>query len=480
MLDLIIEGGEVVDGSGNHRFRADVGIMGDKIVSVGNLKQEPARKKKSAQGLIVAPGFIDVHTHDDQLLLAPQLGPHPKISQGVTTVITGNCGISLAPLVSSSPPAPLNLLGQHNWRFDTFSEYLAALDVARPALNAACLVGHSTLRVKHMSDLNRPATPKEVGLIANDLASALNAGAFGLSTGLYYPTASAATAEEVIAIADPMRHNRGILTMHIRDEGNTITSALKEALFIGEQLNVPIVLSHHKLVGKANHGRSTETLALIDAAAKKQQVCLDCYPYNASSTMLVPSRVAQSDRVLVTWSDADPTAAGRSIEDLAIERGQSQEEVAQSLQPGGAIYFAMSDADVDNIVSHPLAMIGSDGLAHDVQPHPRLWGTFPRVLGHYVRNRRLLALETAVHKMTGLSASRFGLKNRGRVAPGFFADLVVFNENEISDVATYEAPTQPSLGIQTVYINGKLVAENGITLELHAGSVLRNDVYRTP
>jgi N-acyl-D-amino-acid deacylase len=479
MFDLIIEGGDVVDGSGNHRFRADVGIIGDKIVSVGNLGQQTAREKRNARGLIVAPGFIDVHTHDDQLLLYPQPGPHPKISQGVTTVITGNCGISLAPLVTASPPAPLNLLGVHNWRFDTFAEYLAALEAASPAVNAACLVGHSTLRVKHMSDLNRPATPTEIINMANDLASALNAGAFGLSTGLYYPTASAATAEEVIAIAESMRRNGGILTMHIRDEANAITFALKEALLIGEQLNVPIVLSHHKLVGKANHGRSTETLALIDAAAKKQQVCFDCYPYNASSTMLVPSRIAQSDKVLITWSDADPTAAGRSIEELATERGQSQEAVAQSLQPGGAIYFAMSDADVDNIISHPLAMIGSDGLAHDVQPHPRLWGTFPRVLGHYVRNRRLLALETAVHKMTGLSASRFGLQNRGRIAPGFFADLVVFNEDEISDKATYEAPTQPSLGIQMVFINGKLVAENGITFELHAGSVLRKNVYKT-
>jgi N-acyl-D-amino-acid deacylase len=474
MLDLLIEGGEVVDGSGSARQRADVGVRDGRITHIGELRGMPARERLDASGQVVAPGFIDVHTHDDRLLLEPPAGPHPKLTQGITTVVTGNCGISFAPLVTDTPPpAPLSLLGADGWRYGRFADYLDALEQSGPALNAACLVGHSTLRVRHMDRVDRAATADECARMARDLDEALAAGAIGLSTGLYYPPAQAAPADEVIAAAAPLGAHGGVLAMHIRDEGDAIDSALREALHMGRALGVRTVLSHHKVVGRTNHGRSAQTLAMIERAAQDQPVCMDCYPYTASSTMLLPGRMAQSSEVIVTWSATDPSAAGRSVFSMAAEAGITPEAMAERLQPGGAIYFAMSDEDVDRILRHPLAMIGSDGIAHDERPHPRLWGTFPRVLGHYVRERRLMPLEQAIHKMTGLSAARFGLRDRGLLAPGHWADVVVFDPQRVQDRATFDAPVQASSGIAAVYVNGRLACRDGATVEAHAGRVLR-------
>jgi N-acyl-D-amino-acid deacylase len=473
MLDLVIAGGEVVDGSGAPRIRADIGVRAGLVVEIGDLAGVAARCRVDASGMITTPGFIDVHTHDDQLLLEGGDAPHPKVLQGVTTVVTGNCGVSLAPLVTRRAPPPLDVLGPGGYRFDSFGAYLDEMARARPIVNAACLVGHSTLRVGHMTTLDRPATHDETAAMRQTLAQALNEGAWGLSTGLYYPTACAATAAEVIELAAPLTNCGGLLTMHIRDEGDRIDDALREAFTIGRALRVPLVLSHHKLVGKRNHGRSSQTLALIDEAAREQSVCLDCYPYDASSTMLLPSRVSQSRDVMVTWSGAQPEVAGRSLFELARERNEEPEQTARSLAPAGAIYFAMSEDDVGRILRHPLSMIGSDGLAHDAHPHPRLWGTFPRVLGRYVRQQKLLTLEAAVHKMTGLSAERFGLDRRGRIAPGFHADLVTFDADKVLDRATYQDPHAPPDGVKAVYVNGEAACEDGRMTGLRAGHVLR-------
>jgi len=470
--DLIIEGGDLVDGTGAARRRADIGVAAGRIAAIGDLSAQPAGQRVDARDRIVAPGFIDVHTHDDRLLLMPIVGAHPKLSQGVTTVVAGNCGVSLAPLQTRNPPAPLDILGSDGWHYATFGAYMDALAGSELAVNVACLVGHSTLRVRRMDNLERPATPLESAAMAEDLAEALASGAIGLSTGLYYPPARAATAQEVITVGAPLKAVGGIVAMHIRDEGDAIDEALREALYIGGQLGVDTVLSHHKLVGTANHGRSVQTLRMLEEAALNQPVCFDCYPYSASSTMLLPSRVRQSSDVLVTWSQAEPAAAGRFLRELARERGQSEEDVARALQPAGAIYFAMSEDDVSRILSHPMAMVGSDGLAHDVRPHPRLWGTFPRVLGHYVRDRKLFSLETAIHKMTGLSARRFGLAGRGTLAVGHHADIVVFDEHCITANASYSHPTEVSSGIDAVFVNGRLACRDGHTVSAGAGSVL--------
>ncbi len=470
MFETLIWGGEVIDGSGAARLRADVGLSDGRITAVGDLAGSAARRSIDASGCIVAPGFIDSHTHDDQLLLQhPER--HPKLLQGVTTVITGNCGISLAPLVSADPPSPLNVM-QGCFEHASFADYVRAVQASQSDRNAGLLVGHTTLRVGAVADLIRPATASEILHMRAGVAQALQAGAIGMSTGVFYPPARAATAQELIEVAQPLAGGAGIVTMHIRDEGDQIDAALREALAVGRALNTPLVLSHHKLMGRNNHGRSHQTLALIEDAARSQPVCIDCYPYAASSTMLLPERVASSSDVQITWSQRKPATAGRSLREMAAERGMDASALAAALMPGGAIYFAMSDDDVERIMTHPLTMIGSDGLPAAGAQHPRLWGTFPRVLGHYARDRRLLSLETAVHKMTGLPARRFGLAGRGLLRPGFAADVTVFDPSTVRDHATYAAPTAAPSGIGWVLVNGQVVVQAGAVALHHAGSLL--------
>ncbi|KAF1019953.1 MAG: D-aminoacylase [Paracidovorax wautersii] len=460
MLDVLITGGTVIDGSNRPGYTADVGIRDGRIVAIGDLAGRKAARHHDARGRIVSPGFIDAHTHDDRLVLdAGEEACHPKLSQGVTTVVTGNCGISLAPLrwTDGAPPAPLDLLGRDGWTFERFGDYLDALARSRPTLNTACLVGHSTLRVRHVADLQKEADARECQRMAADLQEALKAGAIGLSTGLYYPPARAASTAEVIAVGAPLQRHGGIVAMHLRGEADQIDDALREGFEIGRALGVDTVLSHHKLIGKRNHGRSAQTLALIEEAAQAQSVCMDCYPYNASSTMLLAARVNQSSQVLVTWSEVDPSAAGRSLFALAQERGVSPESLVQTLSPAGAVYFAMDEGDVSRILAHPLTMVGSDGLARD---------------------RRLFPLETAVYKMTGLPARRFGLQGRGLLGEGCAADIAIFDAATIADRATFENPTAASVGMDAVFVNGVLACEQGRTVERHAGQVLRHG--RTP
>jgi len=471
MLDLLIQGGTLIDGSGAPRRRADVGITGGHITALGELVGTPAHRRIDASGCIVAPGFIDSHSHDD-LLLLQHPARHPKLLQGVTTVITGNCGISLAPLVAAAPPAPIDIL-QGPFEHACFSDYVRALHAAGPAINAALLVGHTTLRVGAMDDLSRAANAREIGRMQAGVAEALEAGAIGLSTGVFYPPARAATTQELIDIAKPVAGGAGIVTMHLRDEGDDIDAALREALAVGRALDTPLVLSHHKLIGRANHGRSIHTLALVDEAARQQSVCMDCYPYTASSTMLLPERVASCTDVQLTWSRREPAAAGRSLRAMAAERGMDPVALAAALVPGGAIYFAMSDGDVDRILAHPLCMIGSDGLAGAGAQHPRLWGSFPRMLGHYARERRLMSLEVAVHKMTGLPARRFGLLGRGLLQVGACADVTVFDADTIADRATYSQPAAEPVGMHWVLVNGTVAVAGGEARAQHAGAVLK-------
>jgi N-acyl-D-amino-acid deacylase len=453
---VLLRGGSVIDGSGAPAYVADVLIEHGRIAAIGPALAVPAGAHVlEVGGLVVCPGFIDVHTHDDNIvLLAPEM--RPKISQGVTTVVVGNCGISLAPLLPVAPvPPPLNLLGgSDGFRYGELAAYADAVDAARPAVNVAALIGHTSLRVAHVADLLRKATPAELAAMERSLALAMAQGAIGMSSGVFYAPAAAADIGEVAALARVAAAGGGVYATHIRDEFSAILDSMREAMDAARSAHVPLILSHHKCAGPHNWGRTTETLALIDRAAREQSIALDVYPYVAGSTVLRTDLVDGVIEILVTWSEPYPELAGRSLASIAADWGCSQQEACDRLQPGGACYFQMDEDDVQRVLRHPQSMIGSDGLPHDRHPHPRLWGTFPRVLGRYCRELKLFGLETAVHKMTGMSAGRFGLRARGLVRIGYHADLVVFDPATVADRATFAAPSEISAGIEHVYVNG--------------------------
>lgn len=481
--DLVVRNGTVIDGTRAPRYAADVAVRGDRIARiarVGTLDAARGATEIDATGRIVAPGFIDAHTHDDRLMLSsPDMGP--KVSQGVTTVVAGNCGISLAPMPGGPRrpvTPPLDLLDDEGgwFRFGTFREYVDALRDAPPATNAALLVGHSTLRVATLDALERPARPAEIERMRALVHEALAAGAIGVSTGLYYEPAAAAPTEEVIEICRPLAEFGGLHCTHMRDEAEHVLDSLEESFRIGREVGVPVVISHHKVAGLPNHGRSRETLPLIAERMRSQPVGLDCYPYCASSTILSASRAAVATSTLVTWSKPHPECAGMDVTEVAKRMGLSQEEAIARLLPAGAIYFAMDEADVQRILAFEPTMVGSDGLPHDAAPHPRLWASFPRVLGHYARDLGLFPLETAVHKMTGLTARTFGLPDRGLLKEGAYADLTVFDPATVGEAATFARPIAPAHGIDAVVVNGALVWRDGAATGARPGRVLRRGV----
>ncbi|MGO1117642.1 N-acyl-D-amino-acid deacylase family protein [Rhodovibrionaceae bacterium A322] len=452
----------------------------DRIVAVGNVDEYIGANQHDLQGLALAPGFIDAHTHDDRALLSdPDMTS--KVSQGVTTVVTGNCGVSLAPLTyKGRPPAPLDLICDEGLDyFPSFGAYLDRLDEDPAAVNALCQVGHSTLRLGAMDSLDRPASDSEIAAMSATLEEALQDGAIGLSTGLAYPPAEKAPTEEVIALAKVMASYKGLHSTHMRCESEGVMDSLAETVRIGREGEIAnSIISHHKCSGTANFGRSKETLAYIDQARGEIKLGLDAYPYVASSTMLSEDYCTEAERVLVTWSVPHPEFKGRDLDEIAAEMGLSRQEAVKELAPAGAVYFAMDEEDVQRILAYPHTMIGSDGLPHDSHPHPRLWGTFPRVLGHYARDERIFSLEEAVRKMTSLTANQFGLVDRGILRVGAFADLVVFDPKVVSDAATFEHPTAPATGIQLVLVNGRVVWREGFHSRERPGRAIRRQQLR--
>ena len=455
--DTLIRNANVLDGTGRDAQLADVAIAEGRIVSIGTAPRIVAATVIDAEGLSLAPGFIDVHTHDDTSVIdTPEM--LPKISQGVTTVIVGNCGISASPVrLKADPPDPMNLLGSHErFRYPSFADYLAAIDAARPYVNVAALIGHTSLRNNHLDRLDRTATEAEIAAMRAELTSALDAGALGLSTGLAYANANAASTEEVLSLAEALIGANAVYTTHMRTETDAILVAMDEAFRIGRYAQSPVIISHLKCAGIANWGRSPEVLRSLQQARSRQQIGCDCYPYAAGSSTLDLKQVDERVRIEITWSTPHPEAAGRALAEIASEWNLSQLDAARRLQPAGAIYHSIDEQDMRRILAHPATMIGSDGLPWDKHPHPRLWGTYPRVLGRYCRDGKLFSLPEAIRKMTSMPARRFGLAQRGQITEGFAADFVLFDPAAIRDTATFADPIRQAEGIHSVWVNGTL------------------------
>ena len=474
-FDLLIRNALILDGSGQAGRLADLAVVAGNIAAIGDLSSALSRANTvvDATGLVLAPGFIDVHTHDDlEVLRNPQM--LAKLSQGVTTVITGNCGISAAPvLLPGEVPDPMNLLGQSaDFRYPAFADYAAAVEQAQPAVNVAALVGHTALRATVMKALDQPASATDIQLMRSLLEAALSQGALGLSSGLAYHNASAAPAAELLVLAAPLAEAGAIYTTHLRTEFDGILDALTEAADLGQALQVPVVVSHLKCAGVANWGRAGEILDFFATRRQQQQFSCDCYPYSASSSTLDLAQVTADFDIMITWSDAEPQMAGLLLADIAAEWQCSLQEATVRLMPAGAVYHGMNEADVQQFLQAPFSMFGSDGLPCDPQPHPRLWGAFPRILGHYCRDLQLFNLAEAIHKMTGLSAQNFNLPDRGLLREGYQADLVLFDPQQVRDTATFTSPIACADGIQAVWVNGVLSYQQGAVTGARAGRFL--------
>jgi N-acyl-D-aspartate/D-glutamate deacylase len=373
----------------------------------------------------------------------------------------------------------MNLLGRgEDFRYPTFVSYRDAVEHASPAVNVAALIGHTALRSNHMSRFDRAATDDEIAAMRAELVASLAAGALGLSTGLAYANAFSAPAEEVLALAEPLHAAGALYATHMRTEHAEIRSAIDEAVRIGHDARVPVAISHLKCAGRENWGRSAEILAALDSARASHAIGWDCYPYSASSTTLDVGQVNENIEIIITWSDPHPEVAGASLAAIAATWNTTLADAARRLQPAGAIYHSMSELDVTRILRHPATVIGSDGLPNDPRPHPRLWGAFPRVLGRYCRDEKLFPLTEAVHKMTGLSARRFGLTERGEIREGYWADLVLFDDATIRDVSTYADPKRAAEGISAVWVNGVQSSRDQVPTGNRAGRFLARSISR--
>ncbi|OZI17688.1 N-acyl-D-amino-acid deacylase family protein [Bordetella genomosp. 7] len=454
VLDVKITGGWLIDGGGAPRRRADLGIVGDRIAAMGDLSGRAAHREIDAGGRIVAPGFIDVHGHDDLMFVERPDLPW-KVTQGITTVVVGNCGVSGAPApLPGNTAAALALLGQTPL-FADMAAYFDTLRTQQPLINVAALVGHANLRLAAMAQPAGTPTAAEQAAMEAMLEQSLQAGAVGFSTGLAYDPGAAARPSELEGLARVAARLGALHTSHIRNEGDAVEEAVQEVLQVARATGCATVLSHHKCMLPRNWGRSAATLANIDLAREQGvEVALDIYPYPGSSTILIPERADAIDDIRITWSTPHPECSGQYLRDIAANWNCSPTEAARRLSPAGAIYFAMDEAEVRRIFRHECCMVGSDGLPNDSHPHPRLWGTFPRILGRYVREANIMTLEQAVAKMTALPARVFGLQDRGVLRVGAWADVVVFDADTVIDNATWDTPERPSAGIEAVLVNG--------------------------
>ncbi|MFZ1749738.1 MAG: D-aminoacylase [Saprospiraceae bacterium] len=497
-FDVFIKNGRIYDGAGRKSFLANIGVIGDKIVYIGKNATSAAKVVIDAKGKVVSPGFIDLHAHLEPLMQMPDAESH--VRQGVTLALGGPDGGGLWP----------------------FGEELKEISTQPLGMNVAFLIGHNSVRKGVMNLDNRDPTADELTAMKAHVAQAMKDGAFGISTGLKYLPGTFSKVDEVIELAKTAAQYGGFYTSHLREEGLGLIPAVQEAILIGKEAKIPIVLTHHKAIGMPSWGASKKTLSLVDEANKKGlDVQIDQYPYTASYTgisVLIPAwalaggRVAFKDRISdqmardsikkeVIFNIVNDRGAGdisriqfgkvdwmtelegKTLADwcnirnipATPENGADLVIEAEANGGAGAIYHAIDSKDVDRIMRHPKTMIASDGrlsVPGFGHPHPRAYGTFPRVLGYYVRERKILTLENAIHKMTLLPAKRMGITDRGLIKEGNYADIVIFDPKTIKDKSTFEKPHQYPEGIQYVIVNGVITVDNGVFTENRAGKVL--------
>ncbi|HEX7165732.1 MAG TPA: D-aminoacylase [Acidimicrobiales bacterium] len=470
--DLVFRDVRILDGSGAPAFAGDVAVEDGHIVSAGDerVTAGAATTEVDGKGMVLAPGFVDTHTHDDGALLA-----HPglefKVAQGCTSLVIGNCGFSAVP---TGGPG-LWAAGEAEW--DDLDGYREAISRnGGIAANAVALIGHNTMRAVAMrEDAKREPTAGEMTTMQQWVAGAMEQGACGFSTGLIYRPGRWAKTDEVIELTRPAAERGGIYATHMRNEADRLLPAVEEAIRVGHDAGCPVHISHHKAAGRLNWGRVADSLALVDEAnGRGDDVTLDVYPYTAGSGRMIEYfDVSNPDATLaevirLANCPAFPEYEGRMLVDIATEEGIALPALVTKIltAPKGdrtiCIHFIIDEADIETNLRHPLMMVGSDGIP-DLRgrPHPRLFGTMPRVLGEYVRTRGVLSLEEAVRRMTSLSCERFGLAGRGRIAAGWWADLVLFDPERIVDTATYDDPKQEPVGVECVVVNGTVVYDRG-------------------
>lgn len=518
--DFVLLGGTIIDGTGRPRFEGDVALEGEHIAALGTLERERALHCLEVSGLVVCPGFVDIHSHSDLSLFVNPFA-ESKLLQGVTTEVVGNCGASAAPVPKEKRELMRGRLGfiaaEVDWRWESFGEYRQALGEAGLAVNVAPLVGHSTLRSVVVGEQRSPAGARELSEMRRLLSQALEEGAFGLSSGLTYVPGCFADTEELVELARVLPEAGGFYASHIRGEGQSLLSAVEEAIEIGRRSGAAVQISHLKADGRENWGKTEECLTRIEGAGER--VTYDAYPYTAWSTSLAQmlpewARAGSSEEMRARLSDLDARTklraelergpeerwrerliASVSRESNRWMQGLTLQQIAEKLERPPAVAlldllaeegqqatmvgFGMCERDVERVLAHPRGMIGSDAQASAptgslgrARPHPRAYGTFPRVLGHYVRERRLLTLEEAVAKMTLRPARKLGLADRGQLREGAAADVVVFDAEKIAERASYADPHQFPAGIAYVFVNGALTAAGGALTGKARGRVL--------
>jgi N-acyl-D-amino-acid deacylase len=526
-FDLLIKHGTVIDGTGAPGMTADVGITGGRITALAPSLEGSATRHIDAGGYVVAPGFIDVHTHSDFTLLSSP-GADSKVRQGITTEVVGNCGFSPAPVA----PQTLGLLQEYvgflnpdlPWNWQRLGEFYQRVSERGCAINIAPLVGHGAVRIAVLGFDNRPPSAGELAHMQRLVGEAMEDGAFGLSSGLIYTPGCYGDTAELIALAQVAREGGGIYATHMRGEGGTLEQAISEALRIGEAADIPVQISHLKASGRENWGKMDRALRMIEAGRDRGvAVTADIYPYIAGSTTMTSlfpawtleggverflARIGDPDtrrRIIdevqggregwsrangsVGWDDIMVSSCqqqtqfeGQSVAQIAIAMGKEPPEAMMDFlldEQGKAsiVLFMMSEDNVARGIAHPMLMIGSDSLAlaagRGGKPHPRTYGTFPRVLGKYVRQDGLITLEDGVRKMTSMAATKLGLTDRGVLAEGKAADITIFDAAAIVDLATFEAPHQYPLGIDYVIVNGQIVVEHGEQHPVLPGQILQ-------